>query len=43
MRWIYKSLEREYNYLTSDEAVAESLDANEYDFEFNEDGELVSA
>ena len=43
MRWIYKSLEREYNYLTSDEAVAESLDANEYDFEFNEDGDLVSA
>ena len=34
--WLYDSLEREYEYLTSDEAVQESLEANE--MEFTEDG-----
>lgn len=28
-RWLYKSLEAEYDHLTSDEAVAETLEANE--------------
>lgn len=37
MEWIYNMLEQEYEYITSDEAVAESLKANEY--EFNEKGE----
>lgn len=32
MRKIYKELEAEYEYLTSDEAVKESLIINEYDF-----------
>jgi hypothetical protein len=27
--WLYKTLEREYDYLTSDEAVVETLEANE--------------
>lgn len=35
-KWIYKSLEAEYDYLTTDEAVRESILANEY--EFTEDG-----
>ena len=35
--WIYSSLEAEYDYLTSDEAVEESILANEY--EFSEEGE----
>lgn len=35
--WIYSRLEKEYDYLTSDEAVAESLRANEV--EFTEDGQ----
>lgn len=33
---LYKSLEKEYEYLNSDEAVDESLIVNEY--EFDEDG-----
>ena len=37
--WVYSSLEKEYDYLTSDEAVAESLRANEV--EFTEDGETI--
>ena len=37
--WIYSSLEKEYDYLTSDEAVAESLRANEV--EFTEDGQSI--
>jgi hypothetical protein len=37
MKWIYRQLEREYDYLTSDEAIAESIIANEY--EFTEEGE----
>ncbi len=39
--WIYKRLEKEYEYLTSDEQVAESLIANEVEFEIDEDGDLV--
>lgn len=35
--WIFKSLEKEYEYLMSDESVDESIKANEY--EFTEDGE----
>lgn len=31
-RWLYRRLEREYEYLTSDEAVDESLRANDYTF-----------
>ena len=36
--WIYKRLEDEWNWLTSDEVVEESITANEY--EFNEDGSV---
>jgi hypothetical protein len=36
---LYKDLEKEYEYLTSDEAIAEHLVANDY--EFDEDGALV--
>ncbi|KFC62074.1 hypothetical protein FF80_03778 [Devosia sp. LC5] len=31
-RWLYRQLEREYEYLTSDEAVDEAINANEYTF-----------
>lgn len=31
-RWLYRQLEREYDYLTSDEAVDEAILANEYTF-----------
>ncbi len=31
-RWLYRQLEREYEYLTSDEAVDEAIAANEYTF-----------
>ena len=37
--WIYSQLEKEHDYLTSDEAVAESLRANET--EFTEDGQHI--
>ena len=37
--WIYSQLEKEYDYLTSDEAVAESFRANE--IEFTEDGQII--
>lgn len=37
-RWIFRQLEKEYEYLTSDEAVDGSLRANEY--EFDEEGEI---
>lgn len=33
MDWIYKQLESEYDALQSDESVAESIEANEYEFE----------
>lgn len=36
MCWIYRQLEQEYDYLTSDEQVDETIRANEY--EFTEDG-----
>ena len=36
MRWIYKRLESEYEYLQSDEAIIETIEANDYDF--TEDG-----
>lgn len=39
MRYIYSTLEKEYEYLTSDEAVKEMILANEY--EFTEGGKLV--
>src|SRR5690606_34440052 len=31
-RWLYRQLEREYEYRTSDEAVDEAIAANEYSF-----------
>lgn len=31
-RWLHRQLEREYDYLTSDEAVDESITANDYTF-----------
>jgi hypothetical protein len=37
--WIYSQLEREYDYTRSDEAVAETIEANEY--EITEDGEAA--
>lgn len=39
MRWIYRRLEQEHDWLLSDEQVDESIIANEY--EFYEDGERV--
>ena len=33
MRWIYRQLEKEYEYQNSDEQVDESIIANEYEFE----------
>lgn len=38
---LYRSLEKEYDYLQSDEAVAETLESNGTEFEIDEDGELV--
>ncbi|MGF7006962.1 antitoxin of toxin-antitoxin stability system [Aminobacter sp. BE322] len=34
-RWLYRQLEREYDYLSSDEAVDETITANEYTFTEN--------
>ena len=31
-RWFYRQLEREYDYLTSDDAVDESIAVNQYTF-----------
>lgn len=31
-RWLYRQLEREYDYLSSDEVVDETISANEYTF-----------
>jgi len=31
-RWLYRQLEREYDYLSSDEAVDETIIANDYTF-----------
>ena len=36
MHWIYRTLEKEYEYLTSKEAIEETIRANEY--KFTEDG-----
>lgn len=33
MRWIYKALEAEHDYLTSEEQLIESADANDYEFD----------
>jgi hypothetical protein len=35
MRWLYRSLEKEYEYQNSDEVVDENIRANEYEFEEN--------
>ena len=32
MRWIYRSLDREWDYMNSDEQITEAIEANEYDF-----------
>lgn len=32
MEWIYRQLEKEYDYQTSDEALIETIEANEYEF-----------
>lgn len=39
MRWIYKALEEEHTYLTSEEQLLETADANDY--EFHADGSLA--
>ena len=39
MQWIYRQLEAEYEYQTSDEAIAENFTANET--EFDADGNLA--
>jgi len=39
MRWIYKNLETEYEYLQSDEVIRETIEANAY--EFYADGSMV--
>ena len=33
--WLYKSLESEYDYMTSDAAIIETIEANEYEFDEN--------
>jgi len=38
MRWIYKSLEKDFEYQTADEQIIENIKANEY--EFTTDGNL---
>lgn len=38
MRWIYKKLEQEHDYLLSDECVEENIKCNEV--EFTEDGSV---
>lgn len=39
MEWIYHRLEKEYEYLSSEDAIIETIKANEY--EFTEDGKLA--
>jgi hypothetical protein len=41
-RELYRSLENEYDYLRSDEAIAETLESNGTEFEVDEEGELVT-
>lgn len=43
MRLLYRTLEEEYSYLTSDDAVREALKANEIFDEEEDDLELVDA
>ena len=38
MGWIYKQLENEYAYQTSEDAILETIKANDY--EFTSDGKL---
>ena len=38
-KWIYRQIEAEYYYQTSDEAVAETIEANDY--EFFEEGKII--
>jgi len=38
MRWMYKQLNKQYDYLTSKEAIVETIAANDY--EFTADGEI---
>ncbi|OPY03513.1 MAG: hypothetical protein A4E60_00178 [Syntrophorhabdus sp. PtaB.Bin047] len=40
MHWIYRQLEKEHDYMTSDEAIIETIRANEY--EFYENGKLAA-
>lgn len=37
MRWIYKQLEKEYDYQTSDEHIIDMIEANEMEFDENGD------
>lgn len=37
MRWIYKQLNAQYDYLTSRKAIEETIEANDYDFTENGD------
>lgn len=39
MNWIYRQLEKEYEWLSSDEQIAETIRCNEY--EFDEDGNMI--
>ena len=39
MRWIYKQLEQDWDYLSSDEQIIETIQANEW--EFDENGDMV--
>lgn len=41
--WLYATLEKEHEYLTSDEAVVETLDANEIEEELDEDDVMQAA
>jgi hypothetical protein len=40
--WIYRQLEKEYDYQSSDEAIAESIIANEMEFEIDEEGDIAA-
>jgi len=39
MEWIYRNLEKEYEYLTGEDAIVETIEANEY--EFDVDGNMA--
>ncbi len=39
MKWIYRALEREYEFQNSDENIIETIKANEYIFD--EDGDMI--